>query len=82
MFIQASQGRSQDSCAQNKSTENLTLSCIFARFSDLLVRGIDQLVDAREQSRTQAQLEALSDRALDDIGLSRADVDVMRVKRR
>jgi|CEGC01.1.fsa_nt_gi uncharacterized protein YjiS (DUF1127 family) len=82
MSIQAFQRRSLVSVAQNNTTENLTLKGALGRFSALLVAFFDQIIDSREQSRTQMQLESLSDRALDDIGLSRGDVVSMVRKHR
>jgi uncharacterized protein YjiS (DUF1127 family) len=82
MSIQAFQRRSLVSVAQNNATENLTLKGALGRFSALLVAFFDQIIDSREQSRTQMQLESLSDRALDDIGLSRGDVVSMVRKHR
>jgi uncharacterized protein YjiS (DUF1127 family) len=66
------------SCAQKSTTGNFAL---FRTVSALLVSLTDAIFDRLDQRRTYQTLQAMDDRALDDIGLSRADVEAFKDRR-
>jgi uncharacterized protein YjiS (DUF1127 family) len=66
------------SCAQKNTTGNFTL---FRAISAFLVSLTDSIFDRLDQQRTYQTLQAMDDRALDDIGMSRADVEALKDRR-
>lgn len=55
---------------------------LFTRFGQMIVETISLMRDWNDARLTRKSLDALSDRELDDIGLSRGDIDTIAAFRR
>lgn len=77
MLNQASSCQDLASCAQKSTTGNFALFSILSAF---VVSVADSICDRLDQRRTYQTLQSMDDRALDDIGLSRADVEALKTR--
>lgn len=77
MASQCSSSRRVVLYSGKKASEKLTLSKVADILSGFVVSIFDRLCDQQEKRRVYLQMASMSDRQLDDIGLTRDDLDTV-----